>query len=109
MSTYNVSLGEVFDLEFAQGQELKIGFGYPASNDAIVLDAITGARRIQNQVMGKVLLLNGAASLPVAVALCHEFAHIVKAIAVRDPKLNAYVVSVSHDSNFCVGSLILIL
>lgn len=58
MSTYNVSLGEVFDLE---------------------------------------------------VALCHEFAHIVKAIAVRDPKLNAYVVSVSHDSNFCVGSLILIL
>lgn len=29
--------------------------------------------------------------------------------AVRDPKLNAYVVSVSHDSNFCVGSLILIL
>ena len=59
MSTYNVSLGEVFDLEFAQGQELKIGFGYPASNDAIVLDAIAGARRIQNQVMGKVLLLNG--------------------------------------------------
>ena len=53
MSTYNVSLGEVFDLEFAQGQELKIGFGYSASNDAIVLDAITGARRIQNQVMGK--------------------------------------------------------
>ena len=103
---YNVSLGEVFDLEVAKGQEIKIGFGDPASNDLIVIDAIAGARRVTSQVMGAVLLLNGAASLPVAVALSHEFAHIVKAIAVRDPKLDAYVVSVSHDSNFSVGSLI---
>lgn len=100
MSFYNV--------ELLSGNVLKVGFGdTPASNDLIVQEAVQKAEGLRDAVIGGgALKINGAASLPVAVALSHVFAHLVPAIAVFDPKLNAYVVSISHSRDFNIGDLI---
>lgn len=100
MSFYNV--------ELLSGNVLKVGFGdEPASNDKIVAEAVQKAEALREAVIGKgVLRINGAASLPVAIALSHTFAHVVPAVAVFDPKLNAYVVSISHSRDFNIGDLI---
>lgn len=98
MSLYNVEL--VDDI-------LKINFGdEPAGNDAIVPEAVGKAEVFKEQVMGKVLKINGPASLPVAIALSHVFAHVVPCIACFDPKLGGYVVSVTHDPNYELGQII---
>lgn len=55
---------------------------------------------------GPILKINGPASLPVAVALAHAVTHLYGAVAVWDPKLSKYVVSVSHSPEYAVGDLI---
>lgn len=88
---------------------LKIGFGAPAQNDQIVRDAKV---RLDEMVAsselagGPVLRINGPASLPVAVTIAHAVAHLYEAIAVFDPKLSKYVVSVSHGTAHQAGDLI---
>jgi len=62
--------------------------------------------RALNLEGGKIVKLNGPASLPVAIAIGHEIGHIFGVIAVFDPKLGKYVVAVSHDPEFSVGDLI---
>ena|SRR6056297_3294368 len=95
---YNVSL---------DSEVLKIGFGEPAQNDVLVKDASANLASIIKDVKGQSLLLvNGPASLPVAFALCHQLAHIVGSIGVFDPKLNKYVIAVSHNPDYSVGDLI---
>lgn len=96
MSTFNVG--------FADGI-LKIGFGSPAQNDQIVKDAVAGVRNL-SLAGGEILLINGPASLPVAMALAHEVGHIYGAIACFDPKLNGYVVAISHDPRYQLGQII---
>jgi CRISPR-associated protein Csx3 len=86
---------------------LKMSFGDPANNAEIVKEVIKTCGEIKPQVMnGKILLLNGPASLPVACAISHAFAHLVPAIGCFDPKLNAYVVAISHSPDFEIGSII---
>lgn len=85
---------------------LQIGFGVQADNDQIVRDALVASEAVKVQVMGKLLKINGRASLPVAFVLSHAFAHLVKAIGVFDPKLGKYVIVVSHDPQFLVGDLV---
>jgi CRISPR-associated protein Csx3 len=55
---------------------------------------------------GRGVKINGPASLPIAFALCHELAHKFGFVAVWDPKLQKYVVSVSHDPTIELGRLL---
>jgi CRISPR-associated protein Csx3 len=96
MSSYNVSL---------DNDVLRVGFGVPASNDQIVKDAVQGLKDL-GLSGGPILKINGPASLPVAVALAHAVTHLYGAVGVFDPKLQKYVVSVSHNPDFSVGDLI---
>lgn len=99
MTTYNVNFN-------AENSVLSIGFGEPASNDQIVKDAVEAVKAIKEQLHGHVLKVNGAASLPVGFAISAEVAHIVKAVGVFDPKLQKYVIAVTHDPTYRVGDLI---
>ena len=100
MSTYNIALTEGI---------LKIGFGSPAQNDQIVKDAET---RLDETVKsgelagGEVVRVNGPASLPVAMVVCHKLAHLYGAVACFDPKLSKYVVAISHNPAYTIGQLI---
>ena len=98
MSLYNIELVEGI---------LKVGFGDEvAGNDKIVPEAIAKAEAFKASVAGSLLKINGPASLPVAVALGHIFAHVVPAIACFDPKLNGYVVCISHSPDFVPGQIV---
>ncbi len=55
---------------------------------------------------GRLVLVNGPASLPVACVLAHYLAHRFGAVAVYDPKLGSYVVSITHDPEYPLGALI---
>lgn len=46
------------------------------------------------------------ASLPAACAIAHAIAHRFSAVGVFDPKLNGYVVAVTHDPEVELGSII---
>ena len=97
-----------FNIGF-DGQILQVSFGAPSDNDQKVIDAAAGCEAVKPQVMEaglKILKVNGAASLPVAFTICHAFAHVVPAIAVFDPKMVSYVVSVSHSPDFKVGDVL---
>ena len=90
---------------------LRIAFGKPSSNDQIVKDTI--ARLAEMTKTGELsggglLKVNGPASLPVAMVLGHKLSHLFEAIACFDPKLNKYVVVISHTPNpeFAVGNLL---
>ena len=91
------------------GDVLKVGFADPAQNDQIVRDAVTRLNEMvtgKELIGGKLIKVNGPASLPVAVAIAHAIGHLYAVIAVFDPKLGKYVVSVSHDPEFTAGQLI---
>jgi CRISPR-associated protein Csx3 len=91
------------------GDVLKIGFGSPAQNDEIVRDAVARLDEMTKAgelTGGKLIKINGPASLPVAVAIAHGVSHLYEAVAVFDPKLGKYVVSVSHSNNYRLGDLI---
>jgi CRISPR-associated protein Csx3 len=99
--TYTVTLQDQTETAVT----LKLAFGQPAQNDAITRDAVEAVRSLELQG-GKVVKLNGPASLPVAIAIAHEVAHKFGAVAAFDPKLGKYVVAVSHDPSLTVGDLI---
>ena len=84
---------------------LKIGFGSPSSNDKIVVAAQAALEELKLQG-GDLLKISGPASLPVAFVLAHGVAHLYGAIAIFDPKLGKYVVSVSHSKSYPLGTLI---
>jgi CRISPR-associated protein Csx3 len=95
-----------FNVELVDGV-LRIGFGdEPATNDQIVPEAVEKATKFRDAVAGKLLKINGAASLPVAVAITFKLGHMVPAVAVYDPKLKAYVVSITQDPQYKLGQLI---
>lgn len=88
---------------------LKIGFGESASNDLIVKDASDQVDELISQGIikgGPLLKVNGAASLPVAFVLAHKVGHLFGCVAVFDPKLSAYVVTIVHGAEYSIGDLI---
>ena len=93
------------------GGILRVGFGAPSHNGQIVKDA---AARLDDMIKtgelsgGGLLKVNGPASPPVAMALAHKLAHLFEAVACFDPKLNKYVVAISHSPKpeLVVGNLI---
>ena len=81
---------------------LKVGFEDPASNDEIVVEAKLILEALELE--GRICKITGPASLPVAMVLCHHLAHRFAVIACYDPKMQSFVVSVSHDAEYPVGS-----
>lgn len=81
---------------------LCIGFGEAASNDLIVPDAIAAIDALQLPG-GHVIKFNGPASLPVAMALAHTVAHHYEVVACFDPKLQCYIVAISHHAKIRPG------
>ena len=88
---------------------LRVGFGEPSDNDRIVKEAVARLKAMMESgdlSGGGLLKINGPASLPVGIVLGHQLSHLFKAIAYFDPKLNQYVVVISHSSDYTVGDLI---
>ena len=118
MATYNISTSSVV----AVGQSatlFRVGFGEPAQNDAIVREtdsrltaifdedgSIGTDSELSIRTAGSLALINGPASLPVALVIGHALGHRYGAIGVFDPKMSAYVVAVAHGGEFKVGDLI---
>jgi len=88
-----------------EGDLLSIAFGEAATNAAIVSEAGEALTAV-NFLGGPLLRVNGPASLPVAFTIAHHVAHMYGAIAVFDPKLQGYVVAVSHNPDHKIGDVI---
>lgn len=101
MTTYHVNLN---------GDTLTVKFGeQPTTNSQIVRDATARLNEMIESgelAGGRLLKITGPASLPVAFALAHAVTHRYGAIAVFDPKLQGYVVAVSHDPAYQIGDVI---
>lgn len=82
-----------------------IGFGEPADNTAVVPDAVEAIRGLGLKG-GRGIRFHGPASLPAAMALAHAVAHLYGYVACYDPKLEGYVVCISHDPARQVGQLL---
>jgi len=84
-------------------------FGEPASNDKIIRDA---ASRLDELIKsgklsgGKMIKVNGPASVPVAMLLGHRLAHLYETVACYDPKLQCYVVVSCHGGAYGLGDLV---
>lgn len=100
MATYKVEIAEKTEA----ATTLKIGFADQAQNDQLCRDAAAALEDLE--LGGKVVKLNGPASLPVAVVIAHHVGHLFEAVAVYDPKLSKYVLAVEHGSPYNVGDLI---
>ena len=85
---------------------LRLAFGdEPASNDAIILE-VKETLKSMNLQGGPLVLLNGPASLPVAVTIAHAVVHIFGAVGVFDPKMAGYVISTAHGGEYREGNFI---
>lgn len=92
-----------------EGRVLRVGFGDPATGDTVVRDAqaaILDLERRGELSGGGLLCINGRCSVAVAVLLGHALAHMFAAIAVFDPKMNGYIVCVSHHPDWAVGVVV---
>lgn len=103
ISTYTVNSVDV-KVDGSPATLFQVAFGDPSTNDVIVQDAQSAVKAVATG--GPLLLLNGPASLPVAFVLAHSVVHLYSAVGAFDPKLQAYVVCVSHSDAFKVGDLI---
>jgi CRISPR-associated protein Csx3 len=84
---------------------VRVDFGEPATNQSIVPDAIEALAALRLPG-GRGVRFDGRASLPVAMALAHQVAHLYGFVAWRDPKLEKYVVAISHDPAVRPGDLL---
>ena len=84
---------------------MRINFAESATNDRIVPDALLALGKL-SLAGGRGICFDGPASLPVAMALAHAVGHRFGFVACRDPKLERYVVAISHDPAFRPGDLI---
>ena len=99
MSSYHIDL---------QDGILRVKFGEPAQNDQIVKDAASRLEELyeSGQLRGSLLKINGPISIPVAFVLAHRLAHLYGAIALFDPKLDKYVISITHSPAYQLGDLV---
>lgn len=92
-----------------EGRVLRLGLGDSASGDVVVRDARAALFDLEQRgdlTGGGLLCVNGRCTVPVAVMLGHSLSHLFSAVAMFDPKLDRYIVCVSHDPNFGVGQVI---
>jgi CRISPR-associated protein Csx3 len=84
---------------------IRLAFGEPAQNDRIVVDAIHAIAALKLKG-GRGVKLDGKCSLPAAIAIGHAVVHLFGFVAAFDPKLEKFVVCVSHDPGVQPGDLI---
>ena len=96
----------IYNIEYNDGI-LNIGFGEEtATNELIVpraaelLKELLASGDIKSR---EILKISGPASLPVAMQIASQVQHQFGAIACFDPKLERYVVCISHDPVFKLG------
>jgi CRISPR-associated protein Csx3 len=104
-TTFNVTRQPVL-VDGNAADLFKIGFGTPADNSAIVRDAETAVTSAIDGKGGKLALVSGPASLPAAIVLGHKLVHMFGAVAIFDPKMDAFIVAVSHNPDFATGDTI---
>ena len=100
-------MGQFYKINL-DGDTMKVAFGDPATNDVIVKDVhpTLDKMKAEGTLGGPLLKITGPASLPVAFVIAHTVLHLYGAVAVFDPKLQKYVVSVSHNPDYTAGDLI---
>jgi CRISPR-associated protein Csx3 len=85
---------------------VQLSFVDSAQNDRIVPDAISAIAALK-LAGGKGVKLTGPCSIPAAIAIGHSVSHLFGFVAFFDPKLERYVVCVSHDPSINPGDLIM--
>ena len=108
MATYKIETSLV-SVAGTPATKFSVGFGDPAQNNRIVRDVESRMMELfpaDGNTGGTLALINGPASLPVAVVLTHHLAHRFGAVAVFDPKMAAYIVATSHGGDKAVGDVI---
>lgn len=114
MALYNVTVSNV-RYNGRPATLFRVGFGDQAQNSAIVAEVEgTLAEMEAKGLQGEVALVNGPASLPVAMVLAHHLLHRFGAVGCFDPKHplpdgrqgGAYVVASCHGGPYRVGDLI---
>lgn len=53
-------------------------------------------KTIETSLYGKDIKINGRITTAMSLMLGHKLAHITKSVSIFDPKLNEYIVAVSH-------------
>ena len=91
--------------EDADGTLLRTRFGIAATGGAVVRDAQAGLAALDLKG-GGLLRVNGKASLPVAMMIAHAVSHRYGAVAMFDPKIQGYIVAISHDPRWSVGDVL---
>ena len=81
---------------------VEIGFGTPATNAELVPAALQALRALP-LAGGRRIRFTGPASVPVVSALTHAVAHQYGFVAWFDPKLQRFVIAVSHDPKLMPG------
>lgn len=105
MTTYHINL---------EGDVLKVRFGKPGNGDQLVRDA---AARLDEMVVsgelsgGKLLKIDGPASIAVSYLIAHKISQLYGAIAVFDPKIGkqgykTYIVAATHTPVYKLGELV---
>lgn len=108
MKTYQISW---------EGDVLKVGFvdrnadgmAITANGDAIVRDAAARLHQMEDAGElkgGDLLKIDGRIPVLVSYVIAHQVAHLYRAVAISDPRLNAYVVAISTAAEYPVGSRI---
>lgn len=107
MTTFSIKQNSIV-LTTGEAALLRLAFADPAPNDVIVRDVDVMMRDLKSTSLtgGRLLLLNGAASLPVIAVIVHHVAHLFAVVAIYDPKLSAYVVVLSHEPDFRIGDIL---
>lgn len=98
-----------YTLEIETNNILRVAFAEPAGNDIIIRDAearITELIQSGEIAGGKLLKINGPASMPVAILLGHRLVHLYENIACYDPKLGGYVVVSTHGGQYRLGEVL---
>jgi len=95
-----------------EGDTLKVGFNpkVKAEGDQVVKDAAAQLDKLEDleKLKGKLLKIEGRASVLASYVIAHKIAHLYGAIAIFDPKigdkgLDKYIVAISHEENYRVG------
>lgn len=105
---YNVELVDIG----SNRAKLNIKFGKDSAYNSEIVPYVVKLLDAIEWRGGKLLLVNGPASLPVAFAIAHKVNHLFGAIAVWDPKqplegtdiVGSYVVAISHSPDYLEGT-----
>lgn len=107
MKTYQMHLeGDTLKVDFGKNAD---GTPIPADGDEIVRDAAARLREMEAAGEfrgGDLLKIDGRISLLVSYVIAHHLAHLYRAIAISDTRLNAYIVAISTAAEYPVGSRI---